>query len=267
MSLLLLVKALVMGVVEGVTEFLPISSTGHLILVGAAVDYPEPQRVTMELFIQMGSILAVFWHYAHELSVLAARVPREADARAFVMKVAVAFVPAAGVGFLFHHAIEERLFNPASVATALIVGGVVILLVERRGMRPRVGRLDDVSWGAAISVGLAQIASLVPGVSRAGSTIVGGLLAGLSRPVATEFSFYLALPTVSAASLFGLVKGLPLLSTADVAPLALGFVAAFVSALIVIRSFLVYVQSHDLRAFGYYRIGLGLLVYLALGRG
>jgi undecaprenyl-diphosphatase len=221
----------------------------------------------MELFIQMGAILAVFWHYAGELSALAASVPREANARAFVMKVAAAFVPAAAIGFLFHHAIEERLFNPASVAAALILGGVVILLVERRTLRPRIERVEDVSWGAAITVGVAQIASLVPGVSRAGSTIIGGLLAGLSRPVATEFSFYLALPTVSAASLFGLAKGLPVLSTADVAPLAIGFVAAFVSALIVIRSFLVYVQSHDLRAFGYYRIVLGLLVYLVLGRG
>jgi undecaprenyl-diphosphatase len=218
----------------------------------------------MELFIQMGAILAVFWHYARELSDLATRVPHDDHARAFVMKVAAAFVPAAAIGFLLHHTIEEKLFNPASVATALIVGGVVILLVERRTLRPRVDRVEDVGWGEAIAVGVAQIASLIPGVSRAGSTIIGGLLAGLSRPVATEFSFYLALPTVSAASLFGLVKGLPTMSSADVAPLALGFVAAFVSALIVIRSFLVYVQSHGLRVFGWYRIGLGVLVYLVL---
>jgi len=262
--MMLLLKALVMGVVEGVTEFLPISSTGHLILTGAVIDYPEPQRVTMELFIQMGAILAVFWHYARQLQDLAARVPHDAHARAFVMKIAAAFVPAAAIGFVFHHAIEERLFNPASVATALIVGGIILILVERRTLRPRVGQVEDVSWGEAITVGCAQIASLIPGVSRAGSTIVGGLLAGMSRPVATEFSFYLALPTVSAASLFGLVKGLPMLSSADVAPLALGFVAAFVSALVVIRSFLRYVQSHDLRPFGYYRIALGLLVYLVL---
>jgi undecaprenyl-diphosphatase len=250
--------------VEGVTEFLPVSSTGHLIVVGAFLDYPEPQRVTMEIFIQMGAILAVFWVYGAELLGLARRLPSDSSARDLVAKVLLAFIPAAVVGFLFHHAIEERLFNPASVALALIAGGIVILVVERRRARPNVDQIERIGWGQAAAVGTAQIASLFPGVSRAGATIVGGLLAGMSRPVATQFSFYLAIPTVSAASLFSLAKGYRLLGAADVAPLAVGFVAAFISALLVIRTFIVFVRSHDFRVFGWYRIAVGVLVWALL---
>ena len=247
---------------EGVTEFLPVSSTGHLIVVGAFLDYPEPQRVTMEIFIQMGAILAVFWHFGSELLDLAARVPRERAARDLVLKVMLAFVPAAVLGLIAHHAIEEHLFSPRSVAIALIAGGIVILLVERIRLRPRVARIEDTSWGEALAIGGAQMLSLIPGVSRAGATIIGGLLVGLTRPTATQFSFYLALPTVSAASLFSLLKGLKLLGAGDILPLAVGFIAAYLSALIVIRTFLTYVRSHDFRIFGWYRIGFGLLVYL-----
>jgi len=253
-----------MGVVEGVTEFLPISSTGHLILTAQLIDYPEAQRVTAEIFIQMGAILAVVWHYRTDLAGLARRVPRSRAARDLVLKVLLAFLPAAAIGLLLHHAIERRLFNPATVAISLIVGGAIILVVERRRSRGRTDRIEATTWGEALTVGVAQVASLIPGVSRAGATIIGGLLAGLDRPTATQFSFYLALPTVSAASVFSLVKALPSLGPADVAPLALGFVAAFVSALVVIRSFLMYVRSHDLRVFGYYRIVAGALVYLLM---
>jgi len=264
----MLLKALLMGVVEGVTEFLPISSTGHLILVGQLIDYPENARVTLELFIQMGAILAVFWHYGPELTDLVRRLPSDSRARDLVLKVFLAFLPAAVIGLLFHHLIEEHLFNPRTVATTLILGGIVLLVVDRGGRHTRgVDRIEATGWGDALGIGIAQITSMVPGVSRAGATIVGGLLVGLSRPVATQFSFYLALPTVSAASLFGLAKGLKLLTAADVVPLALAFVAAFVSALLVIRTFLVYVRSHDLRAFGWYRVALGILVYALLARG
>ena len=263
----ILLKALIMGIVEGVTEFLPISSTGHLILTGAVLDYPEAQRVTLELFIQMGAILAVFWHYGPELLDLGRRLSTDSSARDLVAKVLLAFVPAAAIGFLFHHLIEEHLFNPTTVATTLILGGIVILLIDRGRHQRGVDRIEAVGWGDALGVGVAQILSMIPGVSRAGATIIGGLLVGMNRPVATQFSFYLALPTVSAASLFGLVKGLHAMSGADVLPLALAFVAAFVSALIVIRTFLVYVRSHDLRPFGWYRIALGLIVYAVLARG
>ena len=262
--MLLLLKAIVMGLVEGVTEFLPISSTGHLILTGQLIDYPAAQRVTTEIFIQMGAILAVFWHYGTELTGLAQRVPRGGAARDLVLKVFVAFLPAAAAGVLVHHAIEERLFNPTTVATSLIVGGIIILVVERRRRRGTTDHIEATTWGQALAVGVAQTTSLIPGVSRAGATIIGGLLAGLDRPTATQFSFYLALPTVSAASLFSLLKALPSLGRGDVAPLALGFVVAFASALVVIRSFLVYVRSNDLRVFGYYRLAAGALVYVLM---
>jgi undecaprenyl-diphosphatase len=262
--MVLLGKALVMGIVEGLTEFLPISSTGHLILTAAAIGYPEAQRNTMEIFIQLGAILAVLWHYGTELRRLAERMPAEARARNLVLKVLAAFLPAAVMGLLFHHAIEERLWNPTSVAVALVVGGIVLLVVDRSARRARVHDIEQVSWGEALGIGVVQVASLVPGVSRAGATIVGGLLVGLDRPAATQFSFYLALPTVGAASLYSLWKGLPVLGAADVAPLAVGFLAAFASALLVIRTLLVYVRSHDFRVFAYYRIVLGLAVYVLL---
>lgn len=261
-----ILQAAILGAVEGLTEFLPVSSTGHLILTSVVIDYPEAQRITMDIFIQLGAILAVFWHYGTELRDLVRRVPADAAARNLVLKVLVAFLPAAVAGLALHHVIEEHLFNSQSVALALIVGGVILIAVERRPVRATVTDIEHVGWRAAAGIGVAQVASLFPGVSRAGATIVGGLLAGLSRPAATQFSFYLALPTVSAASLWSLVKGLPLLGAADVAPLTVGFLAAFFSALVVIRSLLVYVQSHDFRVFGYYRIVVGLLVYLLLRR-
>jgi undecaprenyl-diphosphatase len=262
--LVLVWKAVVMGIVEGLTEFLPISSTGHLILTGAAIDYPEAGRVTLEIFIQLGAILAVLWHYAHDLRALVARAPHDPTARDLVLKVFAAFVPAAVFGLLFHHAIEERLFSPAVVATTLVLGGLVILVIERRPRRPRTTTLEGVTWREAVLVGLAQVLSLVPGVSRAGATIIGGVVFGLSRPVSTQFSFYLALPTVGAASIYALLKGLHALSAADVVPLTVGFVAAFASALVVIRAFLAWVRTHDFRAFGWYRIALGIVVYLVL---
>lgn len=258
----LLLKALILGIVEGITEFLPISSTGHLIIASAIVDYPEQQRATFEIFIQLGAILAVVWHYRTALFDLVRRAPRDAHARALILKVGVAFVPAAVVGLLFHEMIEAYLFSPTNVAAALIAGGFVIFAVERRMRAPRVTALEDTRWGDAVAIGVAQIASLYPGVSRAGATIIGGMLAGLSRRAATEFSFYLALPTLIAASLYSLIKSLPALSAADIAPFSVGLVSAFVSALIVIRSFLAYVQTHDFRAFGYYRIAAGLVVLL-----
>jgi undecaprenyl-diphosphatase len=256
------VKALILGIVEGITEFLPISSTGHLIIASAIVDYPAAGRATFEIFIQLGAILAVLWHYRDPLLDLGRRAPHDQQARALIFKVGVAFVPAAAVGFFFHEAIEHYLFSPVNVAAALIVGGIVILAVERRMRVPLVSTLEHTRWSDAIAIGVAQIASLYPGVSRAGATIIGGMLAGLSRRAATEFSFYLALPTLIAASLYSLIKSLPELSTADIAPFAVGLLAAFVSALLVIRSFLAYVQGHDFRVFGYYRIIAGVVVLL-----
>ena len=261
---MILLKALLLGILEGITEFLPVSSTGHLIIASDLLNYPAAMRATFEIFIQVGAILAVFWHYRTPLLELARRIPREAEARSFVGRVALAFLPAAVVGVLLHHKIETYLFGLHPVAAAFIVGGVIIILVERSKLRVRVSEMENIGWRDAFWVGVAQVTSLFPGVSRAGATIIGGLLVGLGRPAATQFSFYLALPTVSAASLFSLAKSFNSLSAADFAPLAVGLVSAFVSALLVIRAFLTYVQSHDLKVFGYYRIVAGILILLFL---
>jgi len=262
--MILALKALLLGIVEGLTEFLPISSTGHLIIAAHIVDYPEPKRATFEIFIQLGAILAVFWHYRRELLDLVRRAPEDRSAQRLILNVFVAFIPAACIGLLLHHQIEQYLFSVGTVAAALVFGGIAILLIERRQRTERVAVIEATSSADAFWVGIAQIASLIPGVSRAAATIMGGLLVGMSRPVATQFSFYLALPTITAASCFSLIKGLPELEPSDFVPLTIGFAAAFVSALGVIRLFLAYVQGNDFRIFGYYRIAMGVLLLLAI---
>lgn len=257
-------KAALLGVVEGATEFLPVSSTGHLIIAAEWLDFPAGQRGTFEIFIQLGAILAVYWHYRSDLLDLARRAPRETGAQAMLGKVLLAFVPAAAVGFLAHEWIETNLFSVRAVAWALIIGGVAIWVVERRPRPVRVEQMEAMSWRDAALIGVAQVAALYPGISRAGATIIGGLLAGLGRPAATQFSFYLALPTLTAASLFSLAKGWSRIGPDEAATLAVGLVTAFVSALAVIRVFLRFVQTHDFRPFAYYRIVFGVLL-LALG--
>jgi len=252
--------AILLGIVEGATEFLPVSSTGHLIIAADWLRYPEAQRATFEIFIQLGAIMAVYWHYRSDLLDLMRRAVSDNDARELIAKVLVAFVPAAAVGFLFHHWIEEHLFSVRAVALAMIVGGVVIWLVELRPRAAAVTEMQRMGWRAAIWVGLAQITSLYPGVSRAAATIIGGMLAGMSRPAATQFSFYLALPTLTAAGLFSLAKAAGTITATEASSLALGFAAAFVTALLVIRGFLRYVQTHDFRPFAYYRIVFGILL-------
>ncbi|MBX3025314.1 undecaprenyl-diphosphate phosphatase [bacterium] len=258
--MLVWLKAVVLGIVEGATEFLPVSSTGHLIIAADLIDFPVAQRDTFEIFIQLGAILAVFWHYRADLLDLARRAPRDAGARGLIGRVLLAFLPAAAVGFLVHHWIEEHLFSVHAVAWALIVGGLVIWLVERIPHTPTVHSLAATRWRDAIAIGLAQIASLYPGTSRAAATIIGGMLSGLDRPTATRFSFYLALPTLTAASLFSLLKAAGHIHADEAVSLAIGLVTAFASALLVIRAFLAFVQSHDFRAFAYYRIVVGLLL-------
>jgi len=261
---MIILKALVLGIVEGVTEFLPVSSTGHLILASAVVDYPEAARATFEIFIQLGAILAVVWHFRQHLMQLVMQASSRASSRDLIGKVLLAFVPAAIVGFLFHHGIEEHLFSPLVVATTLIVGGVIIIAVERRAWRFSVHAIEQTGWGQSLAVGMAQILSLIPGVSRAGATIIGGMFAGLDRPAATQFSFYLSIPTMFAASLYSLFKARHDLHAGDALPLAVGFVAAFVSALLVVRAFISFVQRNRFTAFGYYRIAVGLLVLALL---
>ena len=261
---MIILKALVLGIVEGVTEFLPVSSTGHLILASALVDYPEAARATFEIFIQLGAILAVVWHFRAHLTDLVGRAVSESAARELIGKVLLAFLPAAAVGFLFHHAIEEHLFSPPFVAATLIIGGVIIIAVERRAWRFSAHTIEQTSWRQAGWVGMAQILSLLPGVSRAGATIIGGMFAGLDRPASTQFSFYLSIPTLFAASLFSLFKARHDLHASDAMPLAVGFVVSFLSALIVVRAFITFVQRNRFTVFGYYRIAIGLLVLALL---
>jgi undecaprenyl-diphosphatase len=247
-------KSVVLGVVEGLTEFLPVSSTGHLILAGHFLDFGSPE---LEIFIQVGAMLALTWCYRARLLALAADLPREPRARALVLKVLLAFLPAALVGLAAHDWIEEHLFRPGFVAAALAVGGVALILIDR-GDRPAVGKeLEEIRWGQALAVGVGQTLSLFPGVSRSAATIVAGLLAGLDRRVATDFSFLLALPTLYAASLYALWSARDRIDQHMVLAMAVGLVAAYLSALAVINAFLRYVQTNTLRPFGWYRIAVG----------
>lgn len=261
MDLILIVQALVLGIVEGLTEFLPVSSTGHLIIAGDAIGFTGERAKTFEIFIQLGAILSVVWYYRARLLELALHVTRPGEWR-FLLTLAIAFLPAAAVGLLVHRQIKAYLFDPLTVAGALVVGGLAILAIEarHREARARVRRFDALGYADALKVGVAQTFALFPGVSRSGATIMGGLLAGLSRTAATEFSFFLAIPTMFAATLFDLAGNLHVLEAGDMPVFAIGFVAAFVTALLVIRGFLVYVAHHSFRVFAWYRIVFGLLV-------
>ena len=259
MTLLLLIKALVLGAIEGLTEFLPVSSTGHLIIAGDVLDFTGERAKTFQIFIQLGAILSVVWHYREKLWNVTCTL-NERPAQRFVLNLAIAWLPAAISGFLLHTYIKEYLFNPTTVAVALISGGLLILLIERRPRQPRVVALEQLAPLDALKVGIAQTASLFPGISRAGATIMGGLLTGLSRRTATEFSFFLAIPTMFAATIYDLLSSRQALDAHDAVLLAVGFVVAFITALVVIRAFLHYVSRHTFVPFAHYRIVFGALV-------
>lgn len=258
MDLALLVKALVLGVVEGLTEFLPISSTGHLILAADLLDATDERWNVFNLVIQTGAMLAVVWEYR---------------ARFFRVDVAlyrnliVAFIPAAVLGLLFSKYIKAYLFHAVPVALAFIVGGVIILLVERRSFQPRVETSQSMTWLDALKVGIAQCFALIPGTSRSGATIIGGMLFGLSRKAATEFSFFLAVPTLIAAGMYDLWKNRALLSASDVPVFCVGSVVSFISAFVVIRWLIRYVATHDFRWFAWYRIAFGAIILLTAYTG
>jgi len=266
MDVILLLKAAVMGLVEGATEFLPVSSTGHLILAGDWLGFDKYRGAeTFEVFIQLGAILAVVWLYRAKIFGVFAAAPRDPKARRLILNIAIGFLPAALVGFVTHDAIKEYLFNPFTVAVALVVGGILILLIEGWHRRVHTETVDDIRPGSALGVGLAQILSLVPGTSRSGSTIMGGLALGLSRVAATEFSFFLAIPIMFAASFYDLYKSRHLLSMADAPVFGVGFVVSFVSALIVIRALISFVQGHTFRGFAWYRIIFGIVLLAVYG--
>lgn len=261
-ALPLWVKALLLGLVEGATEFIPVSSTGHLIVAGEWLGFTGARANVFTVFIQLGAILAVMWAYRRMLWRTARSVGTDPRARQLLANIAIAFLPAAAIGFLVEDWIDTYLFRTVTVAIALIVGGIAILLIERRHQPVSVNGLDAIPRRKALGVGLAQVLALFPGVSRSGATILGGYALGLSRQTATEFSFLLAIPIMIAATSYKLFKERMLLGVADVPVFAIGFVTAFVSALIVIRIFLRFVSQHSFAAFAWYRIMFGGVLLL-----
>ena len=264
MDIILAFKALIMGLVEGFTEFLPISSTGHLILAGSLLDFTGEKVKVFEIAIQAGAILAVMWEYRARIASVLSGLSSDARQQKFVLNLVVAFLPAAVLGFLFNKAIKAKLFAPVPVALAFIVGALVILWAERRHKTlpaaSRIETVDDMTTVDALKVGCAQAFALIPGTSRSGATIIGGMLFGLSRKAATEFSFFLAIPTLLAATAYSVIKERAILSSADLPLFGIGGLAAFVSAFLCVRWLLRYIGSHDFTVFAWYRILFGMMI-------
>jgi undecaprenyl-diphosphatase len=250
----------ILGVVEGLTEFLPVSSTGHLIVTGYVLGFTGDFAKTFEIVIQLGAISAVVVYFRTTLATLLRRWSDDPAVRSLVIGIGLAFLPAAMIGLLTHGMIKTYLFNPTTVALALIAGGIAILVIEGRHHTNRVTRLMEVDLRTALWVGMAQCLALFPGVSRSGATIMGGLLTGMNRQTAAEFSFFLAIPTMFAATLFDAFKNRSLLVEENLLSLAVGFTAAFITALVVIALFMTYIKRHTFRVFAYYRILFGLIV-------
>ena len=265
MDLMLLLKAALMGVVEGLTEFLPVSSTGHLILTAALLDLPDERTKVFEVVIQTGAILAIVGLYQQRLLATLTGLATQRQAQRFAAHVLLGFLPAALAGFLFIGPIKVCLFNAWVVAAGFAAGGVVMLLVEAQQRRrpPRIDDVDAIGWRDALGVGLIQCLALIPGVSRSGATIVGAMMLGFSRRAATEFSFFLAIPMLFGAAAYDLYKHRALISVADVPFFAVGLVVSFASAWVSVKWLLRYVSSHTFVPFAWYRIGFGALVALS----
>jgi len=270
-DLIVLAKAAVMGIVEGLTEFLPISSTGHLILAGALLGMDDAKAKVFDIAIQTGAILAVIIVYWQKIRDTVAALPHQAQAQRFALNVAIAFFPAVVLGLLFGKAIKAHLFTPVVVASAFIIGGLIILWAERRHARedtaPRILSVDAMRWTDALKVGLVQCLAMIPGTSRSGATIIGGMLMGLSRKAATDFSFFLAIPTLIGAGVYSLYKERALLSMADLPMFAVGLVFSFLSAWLCIRWLLRYIASHTFSGFAWYRIAFGIVVLVTAWTG
>lgn len=260
MDLPLLLVALILGVVEGLTEFLPVSSTGHLIIVGDLLGYTDETSKVFKVVIQLGAILAVCWEYRKTLVEVGKGLPHDPKAQRFAGLLLLGFLPAAVLGFFFHATIKGVLFNPLVVACALILGGFFILYIERRAYRPRIHSVDEMGPKQALQVGFAQALAMIPGTSRSGATIMGGLVFGLSRKTATEFSFFLAIPTMLAATAYDLYKNWAELSMGDFPVFAVGFVASFLAAMLAVKTFIRFITHHTFEVFAWYRIVFGVLV-------
>jgi len=267
-DVVLLAKAAIMGIVEGLTEFLPISSTGHLILAGSLLGFDDAKAKVFDIAIQTGAIFAVILVYWQKIRATLAALPTERQAQKFALNVFIGFVPAVVLGLLFGKAIKAHLFTPTVVASTFIIGGFIILWAERRSpAATRVESVDDMTPLDALKVGLVQCLAMVPGTSRSGATIIGGMLLGLSRKAATDFSFFLAIPTLIGAGVYSLYKERSLLSAADVPLFAVGLVFSFISAWLCVRWLLRYISSHSFVPFAYYRIVFGIVVLVTAWTG
>jgi undecaprenyl-diphosphatase len=262
MDIFTLIQSVLLGVVEGLTEFLPISSTGHLIIAGDLLAYTGEQAKTFEICIQLGAILAVCWLYRQRLLRVVSGLTNDAGAQRFAVNLIVGVLPSAIFGLLLHKLIKAHLFNSVVVAIAMVVGGFIILLVEKKERQPRITEVDQMGWTDALKLGLAQVFALIPGTSRSGATIIGGLLCGLSRPAATEFSFFLAIPTMFLATGYDVFKSWHALAQQDLAFFAVGFVTAFFSALLAIKALIRYVAHHNFKIFAWYRIIFGSIALI-----
>ena len=264
MDITLLIKAAIMGIVEGLTEFLPISSTGHLILAGALLGFDDEKAKVFDIAIQTGAIFAVILVYWQKIRETVVALPTDKQAQQFALNVLIAFIPAVVLGLLFGKAIKANLFTPVVVASTFIIGGFIILWAEKRHKdNPAVARIDSVeamTWADALKVGLVQTLAMIPGTSRSGATIIGGMLLGLSRKAATDFSFFLAMPTLMGAGAYSLYKERALLSTSDIPMFAVGLLFSFISAWLCIRWLLRYISTHSFVPFAWYRIAFGLVV-------
>ncbi len=273
MELLLAVKIIIMGIVEGLTEFLPISSTGHLILAGSLLNFTGEKVKVFEIVIQAGAIFAVCWEYRQRIINVVTGLPRDKKAQSFALNVIIAFLPAAILGLLFSKQIKAYLFKPVPVALAFILGGIFILWTERRHQAnsqqqsAKIERVDDMNSLDALKIGLAQAFALIPGTSRSGASIIGGMWFGMSRKAATEFSFFLAIPTLLGATVYSLYKARHELSSADIPMFSLGTVAAFISAFFCVRWLLRYVSTHNFNVFAWYRIAFGCMILITAYTG
>ncbi|AMN80751.1 MULTISPECIES: undecaprenyl-diphosphate phosphatase [Pseudomonas] len=254
------IQALILGVVEGLTEFLPISSTGHQIIVADLLDFTGDRFNAFNIIIQLGAILAVVWEFRGKIFEVVSGLPTQRKAQRFTVNLLIAFLPAVVLGVIFADLIHHYLFNPITVATALVIGGVIMLWAERREHEVHAETVDDITWKDALKVGLAQCLAMIPGTSRSGSTIIGGLLFGLSRKTATEFSFFLAMPTMVGAAVYSGYKYRDLFQPADLPVFAIGFVTSFIFAMIAVKGLLRFIASHSYAVFAWYRIAFGLLI-------
>ncbi|MEK6592284.1 MAG: undecaprenyl-diphosphate phosphatase [Pseudomonadota bacterium] len=260
MDFVLLFKALVLGIVEGLTEFIPVSSTGHLIVVSELIGFNGATAAVFNITIQLAAIFAVCWEYRSRLLAVVGGLRTEVAARNFVRNLLIAILPAGILGLLFHSTITKMLFHPVPVALALIGGGVLILWVERRRHDITIQTVDAMRWQDALKVGCAQALALIPGTSRSGATIIGGLFIGMSRKAATEFSFFLAIPTMFLAVFYDLYKNRNVLHADDLGVFAVGFIASFLSAFLAVRGLLRYISRHDFSVFAWYRIAFGIVI-------